>query len=141
MVTLVVRKTIRASAERLFQAWTDPTQLTKWWGPAGVQCVEAQVDLRMGGRYRIGNRLPDGHTLWITGEFEVIQPPRKLVYTWRIEPEAKISERVTVQFESGNNATEVIITHESIPNETARDRHENGWHGCLDGLAEYIGSQ
>ena len=141
MVTLIVRKTIRASAERLFQAWTDPSQLTQWWGPAGVQCIEAQVDLRMGGRYRIANRLPDGNTLWITGEFEVIQPPRKLVYTWRIEPEAKISERVTVQFESGGDATEVIVTHESIPNETARDMHENGWHGCLDGLAKYLESR
>jgi len=64
MVTLIVRKTIRASAERLFQAWTDPSQLTQWWGPPGVQCIEAQIDLRMGGRYRIANRLADRNTLW-----------------------------------------------------------------------------
>jgi uncharacterized protein YndB with AHSA1/START domain len=57
MVTLVVRKTIRASAERLFTAWTDPAQLKLGWGPHGVQCTEAEVDLRIGGRYRIAKSI------------------------------------------------------------------------------------
>src|SRR5216683_3839213 len=90
MVTLVIRKTIRAKAERLFAAWTIPAQLKLWWGPQGVKCIDAEVDLRPGGRYRIANQLPDGKILWITGEFEVIEAPRKLVYTWRVEPEMEI---------------------------------------------------
>jgi len=97
MVTLVVRKTIRAKPERLFAAWTIPAQLKLWWGPQGVKCIGAEIDLRRGGRYRIANQLPGGKILWITGEFEVIEAPRKLVYTWRIEPETESSERVTVR--------------------------------------------
>jgi uncharacterized protein YndB with AHSA1/START domain len=138
MVTLVVRKTIRASVERLYTAWTDPAQLKLWWGPRGVQCTAAEIDLRIGGRYRIANQFPDGKILWITGEFESIEPPRKLVYTWRLEAQADSFERVIVQFEPRGDETEVIVTHELIPNETVRDMHQQGWIGCLDGLASYL---
>src|SRR5260370_40980080 len=99
MVTLVVRKTIRAKAERLFAAWTIPAQLKRWWGPQGVKCIEAEVDLRRGGRYRIANQLPDGKNAAISGGFEVSEAPRKLGYTWRIEPGSERFERVTGQVE------------------------------------------
>ena len=138
MVTLVVRKTIRATAEQLFTAWTDPAQLKLWWGPRGVRCTDAEVDLRIGGRYRIANQLPDGKILWITGEYQSIEPPRKLVYTWRLEAQAGNSERVTVEFAPHGDLTEVIVTHELISNEALRDRHEQGWIGCLEGLANYL---
>jgi uncharacterized protein YndB with AHSA1/START domain len=138
MVTLVVRKTIQATPERLFATWTDPEQLREWWGPEGVTCIDPEVDLRVGGRYRIGNRLSDGKILWIGGEFEVVDPPHRLTYTWRLEGAPGGSERVTVRFEPRGAATEVVVTHERIPNETIRDQHAYGWHGCLEGLAEYL---
>jgi uncharacterized protein YndB with AHSA1/START domain len=136
--TLVVRKAIRASPERLFAAWTEPEQLRAWWGPEGIVCVAADVDLRRGGRYRIGNRLPDQRVLWIVGEFEVVEPPHKLVYTWRLEGISETEERVTVEFESRGTTTEVIVTHERIPNRELRNQHQQGWEGCLSGLAKYM---
>jgi uncharacterized protein YndB with AHSA1/START domain len=138
-VTLVVRKTIRATAERLFDAWTEPQQLKKWWGPQSVICVDAEVDLRVGGQYRIANQFPDGKVLWISGEFEVIQRPTRLVYTWRLGGDAS-PERVDVAFEARGPCTEIIVTHERIPNVTIRDRHEQGWLGCLEGLANFVGN-
>jgi uncharacterized protein YndB with AHSA1/START domain len=138
--TLVVRRIIQATAERLFKAWTEPEQLKKWWGPQSVICVDAEVDLRVGGRYRIANQFPDGKVLWISGEFQLIEPPHKLVYSWRIGPDSLPAEVVTVTFEPRPaGATEVIVVHERIPNETARNRHEQGWFGCLDGLARHLG--
>lgn len=141
MVTLIVRKTIRATAERLFAAWTTEAQLKQWWGPQGVKCIDAEVDLRKGGRYRIGNQFPDGKILWISGEFEVIEKPRKLVYSWRIEPDTAGVERVTVQFETQGENTEVIVTHERIASEELRDMHQQGWVGCLEGLARFAESR
>jgi uncharacterized protein YndB with AHSA1/START domain len=138
MVTLIVRKTIRATAKRLFEAWTRSEQLKQWWGPKGVKCIDAEVDLRKGGRYRIANQMPDGKILWIRGEYEVIEPPHKLVYTWGIEPETKGLERVTVQFVASGDYTEVIVTHERIASEELRDMHQQGWHGCLEGLAKFV---
>ena len=138
-VALVLRRLIRATPERLFEAWTEPTQLQSWWGPEGVTCERAEVDLRVGGRYRIGNAFPDGSVVVLMGEFEVIERPNRLTYTWRIDGSAGDSERVTVRFEPRDGATEVIVTHERIPDEMMRDQHRRGWEGCLEGLVRFVG--
>ena len=132
---LIVRRTIRAPIERVFAAWITPELLRKWWGPKQVTCIAAEVDLRVGGRYRLGNQFPDGSVVWIAGEFEVVDPPRELVYTWRMG-DAETSERVIVRFAAQDGATEVTIVHERIASAASRDAHEAGWQGCLDGLAE-----
>jgi uncharacterized protein YndB with AHSA1/START domain len=138
MITLVVRRVIRATPERLFDAWTDPDQLLEWWGPAGVTCIAPSVDLRVGGAYRIGNRLSDGSEIWIVGLFESIERPTRLSYTWQLEGTNAEPERVTVEFVRQGMSTEVIVTHERIGSETLRDQHSQGWYGCLEGLARFI---
>lgn len=131
-MTLVVKRTIKATPARLFDAWTTPEQLLKWWGPRPVTCSAAEVDLRIGGQYRIGNRLPDGREVFISGVFEQIEVPHLLVYSWTMGSE---TSRVTVRFQPRGAATEVIVEHENIPDEETRKSHEAGWNGCLDGLA------
>jgi uncharacterized protein YndB with AHSA1/START domain len=135
-ITLVVRRTINAPVARVFEAWTEPRHLLRWWGPRPVICSQAEVDLRAGGAYRIGNQLPDGTVVWISGEFEVVDPPKMLVYSWRVEGRATPSgpSRVTVRFESRSGGTEVVVLHERIDSEETRVDHEHGWNGCLDNL-------
>ncbi len=137
-ITLLVRRTIKADVRRVFEAWTKPEHLIKWWGPRPVTCSSAEVDLRVGGAYRIANLLPDGNTLFIFGQFEVVEPPSRLVYTWHIElknaPPPQVS-RMTVRFEPQGTATEVIVLHEHIDSEATSADHEHGWNGCLDNLA------
>jgi uncharacterized protein YndB with AHSA1/START domain len=133
-IALVVRRTIRASAARIFDAWTQPEQLKIWWGPRPVTCSGAEVDLRVGGRYRIANALPDGNTVIIEGEFRQIERPHLLVYTWRTAEGAGESSIVTVRFHARGAATEVVVIHENVPSAAVRDSHEQGWSGCLDGL-------
>ena len=137
---LIVRRLIHASAERLFEAWTEPNQLRHWFGPRGVRCADAKVDLRVGGQYRLVNVFSDGRLVTIVGEFSVIERPRRLVYSWQIEGSAATadSEIVTVRFDAHGDTTEVIVVHERIASEkTVRD-HEAGWEGCLDALALYL---
>lgn len=133
---LVSRKIIAASPERVFDAWTDPEQLLQWWGPMDVQCIEAKVDLRIGGQYRLGNKLPDGSVITITGEFETIEHGVKLVYLWKLEGLDGNLERVIVEFNSlrGGAETEVIVTHHNIADRETRVTHAAGWAGCLEGL-------
>lgn len=141
VLNLVVRRMVRASAERLFAAWTEPGALAQWWGPRGVRCTGAEIDLRVGGRYRIGNRFADGREVWIVGEYERIEAPYCLVFTWRLEPGPDLAERVIVRFEPRGNATEIVVVHERIATEEARASHEAGWRDCLDGLARFVGVQ
>jgi uncharacterized protein YndB with AHSA1/START domain len=138
-LALVVRRTIVASPQRVFEAWTDPEHLRRWWGPRSVTCPSAEIDLRVGGRYRIENRFTDGHSLWIVGQFEVIAPPDKLVFSWHLEPGSGAAERVTVRFEPRDGATEVIIVHEQIASPESRETHAMGWQECLEGLEQHLG--
>ncbi len=137
--TLVVRRRIHATPEKLFAAWTEPEHLVHWWGPEGVACPAAEIDLRVGGAYRIANRFPDGTVVCIAGIFELVEPPRRLIYTWKLESQQALAERVTVCFERLDAATEVTVTHERIADGAARTSHERGWAGCLDSLVRYAG--
>ena len=135
MPRLTLSRTIRAVPARLFDAWTDPEQLIRWWGPAGVECVGARVDLRVGGDYQLDNRLADGSVITITGRFVVVERPARLVYTWSTDG-GTTGEQVTVRFEPlGEGRTRVEIVHDRIADPAIADRHRMGWAGCLDGLA------
>ncbi len=56
-----------------------------------------------------------------------------------MEP-SEVSERVTVRFEGRDEVTDVIVVHERIADPTARDKHEQGWRDCLDGLEAFVSS-
>ncbi|MBV1880145.1 MAG: SRPBCC domain-containing protein [Pseudomonadales bacterium] len=135
---LTVRRTIHARADKLFDAWTQPALLTKWWGPAHATCPSAEVDLRVGGHYKIANQMEDNTIIWISGIFEVIERPYQLVYTWLVDESEATSERVHVFFEPREDATEVIIVHEGIESQALLESHNHGWEGCLVGLINLL---
>lgn len=137
-IALIARRMVRAPPERVFEIWTRPSELLRWWGPRGVQCIAADVDLRVGGNYRLGNRFPDGRVVWIEGTFELIELPHRLIYSWQVVPGEAHVERVTVRFEPHAEGTEVIVVHERIATQRARDEHAGGWEGCLEGLADLV---
>jgi uncharacterized protein YndB with AHSA1/START domain len=133
---LVVRRLVRASPEKIFAAWTDAASLSQWWGPEGVPCAGAELDVRVGGAYRIGNTMPDGRTVWITGVFERVEPPRELVFTWHVD--GGVAERVSVKLTPQGEATDVVVVHQKIVDAAARASHARGWEGCLAGLARHM---
>ena len=140
-IALRVTRVVRVDPELAFAAWTDPMQIVHWWGPSGVTCPEAHIDLRIGGEYRIANRFPDGHVVWISGRFEAIEPPRRLTYSWRVDIDARSApaERVTVHFEPrAGGRTEIIVVHERIPDDERRKSHIAGWDGCLDRFVAFV---
>lgn len=137
-ISLRVEQLVPAPPARVFRAWTDPGELLRWWGPVGVDCVGAEVDLRVGGHYRISNKLPNGSILNIRGVFEVIEQPSMLVYTWNTSVDDLAEERVEVRFRAQGSGTMVSIVHERIPTKELRDSHEHGWNGCLIGLRKFV---
>ena len=86
---LVIERTLKASPERVFDAFTDPEQLTKWWWPTGFSCPAAEVDLRVGGKYRLAMEWPGSIPVesqfshYLGGEYYEIDRPRRLVMSGR----------------------------------------------------------
>ncbi len=115
-VALVVRRTIRASAERLVEAGTRPEHLRAWWGPRPVDLLRRRGRPPRGRLLSHRQRAPGGGTLVIHGEFREIERPSKLVYTWRMGQGATAeASLVTVRFEARGDATEVVIVHGERP--------------------------
>lgn len=131
---LRLSRVISAPPDRVFDLWTQPEELKKWWGPANVRCISAEVDLRVGGAYRIGNEMPDGTVVWISGLFRRIERPNLLEFSWSVESDSKTTELVTVDFNAHEHGTMLTLVHSRIASEVLREGHREGWMGCLDGL-------
>jgi uncharacterized protein YndB with AHSA1/START domain len=132
---LQYKQIIRAPRERVFAAWTKPELLVKWWGPGEVTCPEAHVDLKPGGEYRLSNLQPDGATIWISGTFQEVSPPTKLVYDWNVAAMGVSATLVTVMFNEHPEGTEIVLIHEHFDNAATRNMHLEGWGKCIEKLA------
>jgi uncharacterized protein YndB with AHSA1/START domain len=142
--SLRVSRVIPADPETLFRAWTDPRELTHWWRQDGKgwAFAEASIDLRVGGRYRLGMTGPDGRTHVAVGVYREIQRPVRLVFTWDWEdPTSRVGATlVSVEFtDRGGNQTEVVVTHSRFADPARIGRHEQGWTELLALLERSIG--
>jgi uncharacterized protein YndB with AHSA1/START domain len=133
--TLEVRRTIAAPRERVFRAWTRPEEVKKWAAPGQMLVPVAEVDLRVGGRFKIEMQSPNGALHVAVGEYREVTPPRRLVYTWDWEDKSVRGSMVTVEFVERGKSTEVILRHERLPDADSRARHTEGWNDCLDKFA------
>ena len=135
--TLEIRRLIPAARERVFDAWTQAKELDRWSAPSPMT-ARAEVDLRVGGRYRIVMRDPEGVDRSVGGVYRVVERPSKLVYTWKWEESAMAESIVTVEFHDRGKETEVILRHDGLTDADSRARHEHGWKGCLDNLVAFM---
>ncbi|MGH8462481.1 MAG: SRPBCC family protein [Stenotrophobium sp.] len=123
------------SREKIFRAWTDPQALKRWFCPsAETRVALAEVDLRVGGRFRIDVQSPDGEPHSVSGVYREIAPPEKLVFTWLGACGPDGESLVTVKLNAYAGGTELILTHERLPDVASRERHGKGWNSCLDHL-------
>ncbi|MCB0220484.1 MAG: SRPBCC domain-containing protein [Chrysiogenetes bacterium] len=138
---LEVRRVIEAPRERVFAAWTRPEDLRRWWGVTAEHTTPlAELDLRVGGRYRLTMRAADGTDHTVAGTYEEISAPGRIVYTWQWESEERFPQtRVTAEFaEKAPGYTEIVLTHEGLPDEESRAQHRHGWLGCLEMLNRFL---
>ena len=126
--------------EKVWRAWTDPEALRKWWGPApGEPVAAAELDVRVGGKFRIVFGGPQGTEHECAGVYKEVVPNRKLVFTWswpRTTPE-RVSV-VTIVFKAAGGGTDLVFTHEQLFDEKVRDDHKRGWSGLLENLEAFL---
>ena len=137
--TIVVKRVIAASASDVWRAWTTPALKKKWWGRSeNLTLVECEMDVRPGGHYRYA-MAPAGSDVAeeaAHGVYQLVEPERKLVYSWTWGGDNPSVENtlVTVLFNPlSNNETEVTVTHERQPSAKIAKIHTEGWtHMLLD---------
>lgn len=138
---LKVERLIAAPPERVFDLWTDPDQLVKWWGPDGVDIPDHDLDVRPGGHWRTTMHLPDGSRQTVSGIYRQIERPRRLVFTWGwLDENGKRGHEteVTVTFESAPGGTRLRLVQQAFETKQSRDMHGVGWESTFDCLARML---
>lgn len=106
--------------------------MKRWFAPDDAFSVPvAEADVRVGGRYRIVMRAPDGEEHHVSGVYREVVPNEKLVFTWAWRSTPERESLVTVTLRAVGAGTELTLTHEQFFDEEARDKHGQGWNGCL----------
>lgn len=156
---LIIERTFDAPRELVFEAFTDPRHLIKWWGPKGCTILACETDRKAGGAWSISMRTPkilpqfanrypvnatsDGQ--WIVekqrGVYQEVTKPERLIFTYAFQDDAGLPRHqmvVTLTFADQNDRTRLTLHQAVFESVTARDDHERGWTEALDNLVEYL---
>lgn len=140
--TLQIVRVFKASRQRVFDAFVDPTALRVWFCPDGFEFEEITTDPRTGrGDFFAMVHTATGARYTWNLEYTRVEPPRRLEWTsiWRDGfPESGRRTFVTVDFREVAGGTEVTLVHEGFIDRANRDDHRQGWGGGLDKLARHV---
>ncbi len=137
-LTLVRR--IRAAPAAVFEAWTRAEILATWWGPHHTRVLEAEIDAREGGVFRVVLEEDTGARHEVGGTYAEVAPPTRLVFSWAWTNAPERVSRVTVVLRAIAEGTEVTLTHDRFADEGTATRHRRGWTEALDRLTARFGA-
>jgi len=131
--SLTLTRHIKAAPGEVFAAWTDPQKLAAWMGPGNMRS-RAEIDGRVGGRYRIVMRTPEGQENHVSGVYREFVPGKKIVFTWAWSGTPERESLVTITLAPERSGTLMSFTHEQFFDEKAREDHLKGWLGTFEKL-------
>jgi len=134
---IVIKKLIAAPVAKVFAAWSKPEIMQHWFFPPQMDwSAQAANEFKVGGWYTLEMKGNDGTTYKHTGEYKEIIPNKKIVFTWNSHVVS--GTLVTVELHEVAEKTEITLTHDLFPNDEVREKHQNGWTGCLDNLQNFF---
>jgi uncharacterized protein YndB with AHSA1/START domain len=131
---VVLTRVFNAPCPLVYQAWTEPTQMLKWWGPKDIECRDIQAEVKVGGAYRIHLTSEKGDHIAI-GKYLQVVPNKRLQFTWQWEHYAMPDSTVTVDFEDLGKTTRLTLTHAGLPDQEDVTDHTRGWTSLLEKFA------
>jgi uncharacterized protein YndB with AHSA1/START domain len=137
-----IERTFDAPAEAVFDAWTNPEVMRRWWhaGPEW-ETPEAEVDLRVGGKVRVMMRGPDGSEVEAGGEYTLIERPHRLAMTWTFSDDpSKAQQLIELSFSESEGSTTVVMVNSGVETDERRNAQDYGWRGCFDELERALTS-
>ncbi len=145
---LVLTCLFNAPRELVFKVWTDPKHVAQWWGPRGFTNPVCELDLRPGGAILIHMRSPDGIVYPMTGVFQEVVPPERLVFTSAAldsDGNPMFEVLTTVTFAEEGGKTKQILRARVIKKTAQAAPYlagmEQGWTQSLERLAAYVSTQ
>jgi uncharacterized protein YndB with AHSA1/START domain len=142
--TIVIERELDAPRELVWRVWTDPDEVTRWWGPEGFTTPREKIDydLRPGGVARLTMVAPDGQEYPSDGHFRIVEPPERLSFGEDSSDHPMIqSGETTVEFiDLGESRTRLVITSRMICAHELLELAHAGWDSQLEKLASMLAS-
>ena len=137
---LVVTRTFSAPARVVFEAWTRAELFRQWWVPRsiGMTLRSCELDVRVGGRYRICFDMESGEHSEVGGVYREVVPNEKLVFSWAWHSTAERESLVTVSIKPDGAGSLMVFTHEQFFDEAARDGHAKGWNELFNQMENLL---
>ena len=135
-----ITRLFSAPRARVFEFFTDGTQLARWWGPRGFSIPNLDFDARVGATYGIQMQPPDGDVFQLTGSFRCVDAPCSLALTFTWEPADPDDQETLaeISFRVIDDGTEVHVRQGPFMTEARRELHRAGWTDSLDKLGELV---
>jgi uncharacterized protein YndB with AHSA1/START domain len=140
---LAINRVLKGVHSVVFAAFSDPSELAKWWGPEGFTTLSLGFQPRVGESYWIEMQPPEGDPFHLIGEFREVDPPARLAYTfvWEDPDPDDVETLVTLSFRNLGESTEVALTQGPFKTEARRGLHRDGWTDSFDKLERLISAQ
>jgi uncharacterized protein YndB with AHSA1/START domain len=132
--SLTLKRRLKAPPQKVYEAWTQPAQMMRWWGGGNEASRTAETDLKVGGRFHVGFKGDDGEQHDVSGIYKEVTPYSRLVFSWAWRTTPERESQVTIDIKPDTDGSILTLTHEQFFNETARDDHARGWGFGLDQL-------
>lgn len=139
--TITIKKTIAASIDTVWEAWTRPEHISKWWAPGGAPMSIDKFEFKVGGEWQYSMPMPNGGDFISTGVYKEIEEKRKIVTSADFKP---MTEGVTLEilFEELGGSTKFIFNVIHPTEEYAKQQEAmgiyNGWGSAFDRLEQYV---
>ena len=135
---ILITREFDAPAHLVWQAWTTPELVRRWWHADRGEMTVAEIDLRVGGTWRYAMVTPEGFEVAFHGEFREIVPNERLVSTEVYEgfPEGEAVDTLTLTEENGRTTMTILVQHSS---KAHRDTHiESGMEAGLQDALDLL---
>jgi uncharacterized protein YndB with AHSA1/START domain len=135
-LTLAIERVLAAPVAVVFAAFTEASELAKWWGPVGFSIPRLEFEPCVGASYRIEMQPPAGEVFHLHGEFRAFNPPGRLAYTFIWEPPDPddVETLVDLSFRDLDGSTAVSLKQGTFKTEARRVLHRDGWADSFDKL-------
>jgi uncharacterized protein YndB with AHSA1/START domain len=133
---MVLSRLFDAPAKLVFEAWSKPAMLARWWGPRRFTLPVCEIDFRRGGAYRLVMRDPEGREYPFHGTYSEIVENERIVFTAKILPGVEVVTTVTFAEEGGKT---LLTVQQTVPADASAARGQlEGWNGSLEKLAAVL---
>jgi len=132
--SLTLKRRLKAPPEKVYEAWTQPAQMMRWWGGNNEASRTAETDLRVGGRFHVGFKGDNGEQHDVSGTYKEVTPYTRLVFSWAWRTTPERESQVTIDIKPDPDGSLLTLTHEQFYDQKACDDHGVGWSLGLDQL-------